>query len=261
MRLADRFRLCYRMLVFGISTFVMWLCFELDVLLRRDRQAAIDRWVPRWAKFNLRVFGVEVIAGGKHVDQGNPYPGGDGQNDVGRIFIANHRSGMDIPVLFTVAETHVISRHDLATWPLLGRAAKRIGTLFVDRSSRKSGAKVLRDVDNALKRGEGVAMFPEGTAHEGDQVHEFKPGAFNAARRAGADVIPIGIAYGDETAYFAGQPFLRHMTRIACFPHMRVAVEVGEPLVLGDGDVVEFRELAQQRVQELVHRARTRLEI
>ena len=259
MRLAERFRLCYRMLIFAVSTFLFWLGFELEVLTRRNQQAAIDKWVPRWAKFNLRVFGVQIEAHGKHLDEGHPYPGGE-PGEVGRIFIANHRSGMDIPVLFTVAETHVISRHDLETWPLLGRAAKRIGTLFVDRSSRKSGAKVLRDVDNALKRGEGVAMFPEGTAHEGDKVHEFKPGAFNAARRAGAAIVPIGIAYGDDTAYFAGQPFLRHMTRIACFPSMRVAVEVGEPLKFENCTAVGIRDEAQQRVQALVDRARARLE-
>jgi len=259
MRLVERFRLCYRMLIFGISTFLFWLGFEFSVVcLRKNRQQMIDRWVPRWARFNLKVFGVQLETHGKYLDEGRPYPGGEA-GDIGRVFIANHRSGMDIPVLFCVAQTHVISRHDLATWPLLGRAAKRIGTLFVDRSSKRSGALVLRAVDNALKRSEGVAMFPEGTAHDGDQVHEFKPGAFNAARRAGAEIIPIGLAYGNDAAYYSGLYFLPHMTRIACLKSMRVAVEVGEPLKFEDSTAVEIKDEARQRVQELVNRARARL--
>jgi len=271
MRLVERFRLVYRMSVFVISTLTLWAGFEFTILcLRRKRIDAINRWVPRWARFNLQVFGVQLEAHGKYLDDGLPYPSRDagdvgkvgqaGQaSSTGRIFVANHRSGMDIPLLFAVAETHVISRHDVADWPILGRSAKRVGTLFVDRTSRRSGALVLREVDKVLKRGEGIAMFPEGTAHVGDEVHKFQPGAFNAARRAEAAIVPFGIAYSDDTAYFAGQPFLKHMTRIACLKSLRVAVEVGEPLEYDEHSDIELKELARQRVQELVDRARARL--
>ncbi len=265
MRLVERLRLIYRMSVFVISTFTLWLGFEFTVVcLRRKRIDAVNRWVPRWAKFNLKVFGVQLETHGKHLDDGQPYPSRDAGSSetgsIGRIFIANHRSGMDIPVLFAVAETHVISRHDVANWPILGRSARRIGTLFVDRKSRRSGALVLREVDKNLKRGEGIAMFPEGTAHVGDEVHEFQQGAFNAARRASAEIIPFGIAYSDPTAYFAGQPFLKHMKRIACLKTLRVAVEVGEPLKFDEDSSVELKEHARQRVQELVNRARAKLD-
>lgn len=259
MRLVERFRLCYRMLVFGISTLLLWAGFEFEVnCLRKKRLVAINKWVPRWAKFNLGVFGVQIEAHGKHLNEGQVCPSHDASG-VGRIFIANHSSGMDIPLMFTVAETHVISRHDLETWPLLGRAAKRVGTLFVDRESRRSGASVLRKVDETLKRGEGVAMFPEGTAHDGDEVHEFRTGAFNAARRAGAQIIPIGLAYGNDQAYYSGLSFMEHMTRIAYLKSMRVAIEVGEPLDFGDGTAAEIKEKAQNVVQELVNTARARL--
>ncbi|MEM8945858.1 MAG: lysophospholipid acyltransferase family protein [Planctomycetota bacterium] len=259
MRLVERFRLCYRMLVFVFSTIILWIGLELEVLcLRKQRLDAINKWVPMWAKFNLRVFGVEIDARGEHLDRGRTYPGAD-PNGVGRIFIANHRSGMDIPLMFTVAETRVISRHDLATWPLLGRAAQRVGTLFVDRESKKSGASVLRTIDATLKRGEGVAMFPEGTAYDGDEVHEFRTGAFNAARRARAEIIPVGIAYGDDRAYYSGLFFLPHMVRIAYLKRLRVSIEVGQPLQ-GNGNAVELKNEARQCVQELVNRARVRLD-
>ena len=266
MRLVERFRLLYRMSIFAISTFTLWLGFEFTVVcLRRKRIDAVNSWVPRWAKFNLNVFGVKLEAHGKYLDDGLPFPSRDAGDagetgDIGRIFIANHRSGMDIPILFAVAETHVISKHEVAAWPILGRSARRIGTLFVDRTSRRSGAKVLREVDKVLKQGEGIAMFPEGTAHVGDEVHEFQQGAFNAARRADAEIIPFGIAYSDDTAYFDGQPFLKHMKRIACLKTLRVAVEVGEPLKFDEDSSVELKEHARQRVQELVDRARARLD-
>ena len=254
------------MLFFVVSTVLYWVVFELDLACwRRQKLAVINHWVPRWSRFNLKFFGVQVERRGRYLDEGRLYPASEsdpagGSGEVGRIFIANHRSGLDIPILFTVAETHVISRHDLASWPLLGRTAKRIGTLFVDRKSQRSGAAVLREVDATLKRGEGVAMFPEGTAYDGDEVHEFRSGAFNAARRSGAEIIPIGIAYGNDTAYYAGLPFLKHMTRIACLNRLHVAVEVGEPLKLENGNVIDIKASARERVQDLVNRARQRLD-
>jgi 1-acyl-sn-glycerol-3-phosphate acyltransferase len=247
------------MLIFATSTLAFWACFELELFCARQKKIkVINKWVHRWAQFNIKVFGVQIEAHGKYLDDGQPYPGG-AADQVGRVFVANHRSGMDIPILFNIAETRVISRHDLATWPLLGRAASRVGTLFVDRASRRSGASVLRAVDNALKRGEGVAMFPEGTAYDSDEVHEFRQGAFNAARRAGAEIIPIGLAYDNDTAYYAGQTFLRHMTRIACLRSMRVAVEIGEPLNFDNCTAVQVKDQARAQVQTLVDRARARL--
>ena len=260
MRPTALLRFGWRFLAFVVCTVSLWFCFEIENLLRgkKKRQEVINRWVPRWAGLNLRIYGVHVDTHGAYADQGKPYPG-RAENGVGRIFVANHSSGMDIPIMLTIAEAHVISRHDLATWPLIGRSARRIGTLFVDRESRRSGASVLKEVDRALELGEGVAMFPEGTAHEGHQVHEFRTGAFNAARRAGAEIVPIGMAYSHPDAYYRKEPFMTHIMRMAALRRLDVAVEIGSPLSIDGHSPLEAKEVARQRVQELVDRARERL--
>lgn len=255
------FRIVVRTSLFVVGTTAFWLGFELDCFLHRKRRRLdiINRWVPRWSRWSLWLYGVHVHAEGKYADDGELYPG-EGPNGVGRIFVMNHGSGLDIPILFTVVEAHVISRHDLADWPLIGRSARRVGTLFVDRDSQRSGASVLKEVARSLAAGEAVAMFPEGTSHKGDVVHELKPGAFNAARRAEAEIVPLGVAYGDEAAYYFREPFLRHAKRIASLKRLDVSVEVGEPIAYDDAEPVETIELARQCIQELVDRARARLE-
>jgi 1-acyl-sn-glycerol-3-phosphate acyltransferase len=260
-RLTTSLRFWTRMLIFVVATIVFWGLMEADGLLRRKRPRIelTNRWVPRWSGFLLWVFGIKVEARGPYANDGRLYPGRD-ERGVGRVFIMNHRSGADIPIVFTIVEAHVISRHDLAHWPLIGAGARRIGTLFVDRSNRRSGATVLREIDKSLDAGEGVAMFPEGTAFPGDEVREFKPGAFKAAQRAGSEMIPMGIAYGDPTAYYTTESFMAHMKRIACLKRLRVAVEIGEPLVVDRESPVELKDHARERVEELVMRARSRLE-
>ena len=234
---------------------------EVDFLFRRrtPRIELINKWVPRWASALMWIFGIRVEARGPHADQGEIYPARDARG-VGRIFVANHQSGVDIPVALTVVAAHAISRHDIAAWPLLGAGARRIGTLFVDRTSRRSGATVLRQIADALAVGEGILMFPEGTAFPGNGVHEFKVGAFNAAHRAGAEIIPIGIAYGSPDAYYYKEPFLNHMKRIASLRRLAVAVEVGPPLepVAAESNI-EVKDHARDVVERLAIKATERL--
>jgi 1-acyl-sn-glycerol-3-phosphate acyltransferase len=260
-RLIVRLRFWRRMIAFVTLTVVFWAGMELDFLLRRRRPRIelINKWVPRWAGTLMWIFGIRVEARGPHLDEGRPYPSCD-ERGVGRIFVSNHRSGVDIPVVFTVVQAHVISRHDLAHWPLIGGGARRIGTLFVDRASRRSGATVLRQVAQAIERGEGIAMFPEGTAFQGDEVRPFKPGAFTTAERTGAEIVPLGIAYDQPAAHYGEESFMTHMKRIACLRRVHVAVEVGQPMAVAGQSPLETKDRAHELVQELVTRARARFE-
>lgn len=253
-----KLRFALRMFAFVTFTIGFWACMEVDFLLRRRRPRIelINKWVPRWAGVLLWIFGIKVEGRGPHLDEGRIYPGHD-ERGIGRIFVANHSSGVDIPVLFTVVAAHVISRHDLATWPLIGGGARRIGTLFVDRESRRSGATVLKQIAAAIAAGEGIAMFPEGTAFPGDEVYEFRPGAFTTALRTGAEVVPLGLAYDDPDGYYGSESFMAHMKRIAGMRRLRVAVQAGEPIVAETSD--QSRELAHASVQRLVTQARARL--
>jgi 1-acyl-sn-glycerol-3-phosphate acyltransferase len=253
--------MAWRISAFVVVTVALWIGLELDKLFHRKTPHIdmINKWVPRWSWALLWIFGIRVDSRGPHIERGRLYPG-RGPNGVGRIFIMNHRSGVDIPVVFTQVAAHVISRHDLANWPLLGPGARRVGTLFVDRTSRRSGAEVLKEVDESLDRGEGVAMFPEGTAFAGDEIREFRPGAFKAAIRAGAEIVPMGVAYENPDAYYRDESFMEHMSRGASFRCLRVAVEIGEPISPEGLTAIELRDQARQRLVELVAKARDRVE-
>ena len=73
-------------------------------------------------------------------------------------------------------------------------------------------------------------MFPEGTSYRGDQVRTFRPGAFKAADRAGAEMVPLGVAYEDDDACYYHEPFTTHMKRVAKRRRLLVAVVAGSPV-------------------------------
>ena len=108
------------------STFVYWICFEIARLVagKQGRREVINRWVPRWAKIGLRIFQVHVLPAGALYEPSKLIPGRDAAGR-GRIFIANHRSAVDIPVLLTLVEAHCISLSHLANWPIICPRSRR----------------------------------------------------------------------------------------------------------------------------------------
>jgi 1-acyl-sn-glycerol-3-phosphate acyltransferase len=222
-----------------------------------ERRPLTDRMRAGWARRMLRVFRVEVKAFGPYVSEGGLYPGQDARG-TGRVFLFNHRSGMDILVSLGFFAGTIVSRADLAGWPVIGLAARRTGTLFVDRSDASSGAAVIQAMARALGEGQGICIYPEGTTFGGDEVRPLKSGAIRAALQAGAELVPVGLAYADVDAGYGEESFAHHMQRVAALPRVVVALEAGEPLA-PTGTIDELRARAREALQGCVTRARARL--
>lgn len=260
-RLLDELRFPLRTAGFVGLTFGMYGMLEVDTALSpaAAREEVLHKWMRRYGRALLDLYGVEVRAGGPYVGEGAQHPERDARGR-GRLFVMNHRSGLDIPITLAFFEATIVSRADLARWPVIGMAARRVGTLFVDRSSRQSGAAVTQAMTGALERGRGVMVYPEGTTFGDDEVRLFRAGAFTAARRAEAEIVPVGIAYAAGDASYADEPFAAHMKRVSGARRTRAAIEVGQPMSVFDRDVDALREAARDAVQALVRRARAALD-
>jgi 1-acyl-sn-glycerol-3-phosphate acyltransferase len=175
-------------------------------------------------------------------------------HEGGSLVVANHQSALDIGVMLSLFQGVMLSRHDLADWPLLGRLAKHGETIFVDREDRRSGAAALREIRRRAKAGRTVVAFPEGGTFPGDSVHEFHPGAFAAVRSLDVPIIPVGLAYSPPVP-FEKESFAKHIANIAARPTTRIAVHLGRPLPPGL-DARAAAEAARGQVEGLVADAR-----
>jgi 1-acyl-sn-glycerol-3-phosphate acyltransferase len=255
-RLADDLRFPLRSAAFAGLTFTLLAGLEGDRALRGNTDEVLYTWMHRYGVGLLRLYGLEATALGPHVSTpGGRYPGRDARG-MGRLFVMNHRSLLDIFVNLAFIEANIVSRADLSRWPVIGLAARRVGTLFVDRSSRQSGAAVIQAMTSAIERGRGVMVYPEGTTFLGDEVHPFRPGGFVAAERVSAEIVPVGIAYGTDDAAFGDEPFIHHLRRISGARRTRVGIAFGDPIPPPHGDVEAVKERARAEVQALVRAAR-----
>ncbi len=212
-----------------------------------DRERVRERWVEAWCAMLLGLFGVEVRVHGTAPPKTR-----------GHLVVANHRSTADILILLRAFGGHMVSRADLARWPLVGAAARSVGTVFVDRGDAVSGATAVRAIRTRLARGATIIVFPEGTTFPDDEVRPFQPGSFVAALRSGADIVPVGLAYATGSgAAFVNESFPAHLARMAAAPPSRAAMCIGSPIPLeGDARAGSARERAHSEVQRLVVEAR-----
>ncbi len=211
------------------------------------RRLLFQRWMKLWAQGLLDLFGFQVLVA-------TPLP----PSAAGpRLVVSNHRSPIDILLMLRYFGGVVLSRGDLARWPVLGVAAQRAETIFVDRADAFSGFLAVRALRERLSQGRTVIVFPEGATFAGDEVHEFQGGAFSAARGLSVEVVPVGVAY-EPGVEFVNETFVAHMTRVASRPSTRVACAFGQPRMLS-GSRKELAAALQGEVQALVEKARAAL--
>lgn len=179
------------------------------------------------------------------------------QTKRARLVVANHRSALDIAMLLAeVDDAILLSRADLAEWPVLGRLATHGETVFVDRSDRANGARAIRSMRKVLERHRTLCVFPEGTTHADPFVRPFQAGAFVAARGLDVELVPVGIAYASGLE-FTQKTMGAHLTNVMRARRIRAAMVVGEPMALHGRRSETLARDTHAAVQALFERATT----
>jgi fatty-acyl-CoA synthase len=95
--------------------------------------------------------------------------------------------GLGVPYRF-------IAKMEVSGMPFIGTFLKQMGHLKFDRSDPDSRLRQAQEMEEFLRNGESVFVFPEGTFTGDDGVRPFQLGAFKAAVETGAPIIPVALA-------------------------------------------------------------------
>ena len=111
------------------------------------------------------------------------------------VFVSNHSSWLDIPVLGGALDACFVSKDDVARWPVVNVVARLGRTVFV---SRQRGATV-RERDTMVARlaaGDSLLLFPEGTSSDGSRVLPFRSSFFAIVEGSDPPLIqPVSVVY------------------------------------------------------------------
>lgn len=158
----------------------------------------------QWAEELARYFGLEI-----HIKGVAPQSGPV-------ILLGNHISYLDIIVLMAVHPQVVfLAKKEVGMWPIIGPTARRVNTLFVDRSLKDKNL-VRRQISSQLLESDAhLVVFPSGTTTLHEEV-PWKKGMFEIALENNIPIQAFKVSYSHsrDCAYIDDDTMLLQMRRI-----------------------------------------------
>ena len=184
-----------------------------------------QRRTQQWSLSMLRCIGIELIVKGDAAVRGP------------LLLVANHMSWLDITALHAARFCRFVSKADIKKWPFIGMLASGIGTLFIERESRRDAMRVVHRMTDSLRAGDVLGVFPEGTTSDGSGLLPFHANLFQAAIAANAPVQPVALQFIDTrtgqrstaACYINDDTLVGSVWRALTTPGLAVVITFGEP--------------------------------
>ena len=215
-----------------VLAYVLWGLAQILLLFPRLSQPQRNDRVQAWAAAMLVRLGVQLEVSGTPPHAGPV------------LLVANHISWLDIVVLHAARHCRFVSKSDVKHWPLVGTLATGAGTLYIERASRRDAMRVVHQMAQALKDGEILAVFPEGTTGDGTTVLPFHANLIQAPISAHAPVLPVALQFVDgrtgapsrAVSYVGDESLLGSIWRTLCARELRALVVYGTPQAANNRD-------------------------
>ena len=175
-------RTVFMLTFWGISTLIIGPLGLLYALLTGNVMP-LYRAATRLAILGVRLAGVRIeIHGREHLQAGRNY-----------IFMANHSSNLDPPILIPVVHGRcsVLVKKELFRIPILGTGMRAAALVPVDRRNREAAIESVNAAVRVFQQGLHMIIFPEGTRSIDGQMLPFKKGPFHLAMESAVSVVPV----------------------------------------------------------------------
>ena len=202
-----------------------------------------NRIVKRWAR------GMAGIVNMRMQVIGTPPP-------APFFLVANHLSYVDIVLLLANVDGVFVAKRELNQWPVVGYLTRLVGTIFLNRNSRRDARRVIQIIDQRIREGDGVMVFPEGTSGDGAEVYPMKTAMFEwaAERRHPVRVAAIHYATGhglpaarNAICWWGTMSFVPHVLGLCRLPGFTANLHF-PPAPIGGADRAALAELARAAI-------------
>ncbi|MFZ3217173.1 MAG: AMP-binding protein [Candidatus Acidiferrales bacterium] len=217
----------YALGAFTVILIPLWIAVGLTH--KRRRAASL---VHRGARLMLAAAGVPVSVVGAEILAARAKTGP-------WIFAPNHSSYLDILVMlaFLPPDVRFVAKGEIREMPFFSRLANRSGQFAFDRSDPQARIRQSEEVNAALRSGDSVVIFPEGTFTAMAGIRPFQLGAFKAAVDTQRPICPVSVR--------GARQILRDKTRLPRPGH--VTVTFGAPIVPNPAAGGDWHEIVRLR--------------
>ncbi len=214
--------------IYATSLFAVVLLTAWVLVMCSTSQKYAGRVTTLWLRFFFKAAGWRLRAKGIECMSEN----------APCMLIANHASYTDVLVLISVlgGGFRIVAKGELRTAPFVGTFLRKLGHFTFDREDPADRLHQAKEIEESLREGKSVLVFPEGTFTAQPGVRPFHLGAFQAALAAGRPIIPVALD-GTRRALRDGTMLMRRGN---------VRITLG-PALVPQSDANEWQEVVRLR--------------
>ena len=172
--------------VYFIIVFFLWIVPSWAIVRNYKDHRAAGRFTSAALKVLFFLAGIRVKVVGKEY-----------MNTPGaKVYASNHASYFDVlPLMLGLGVTYrFVAKGEVNQMPFIGTFLNQMGHLSFDRHNAGARLQQVDEMEEYLRQGDSVFVFPEGTFTPEDGVRPFQLGAFRAAVATGTPIIPVSLA-------------------------------------------------------------------
>jgi fatty-acyl-CoA synthase len=171
--------------VYFIVVFLLWIVPSWLIVRQIKDEKAAGRFTSRALHVLFALAGIRLKVVGKEYME---TPGA-------KVYASNHTSYFDVlPVMMGLGVTYrFVAKGEVNQMPFIGTFLNQMGHLSFNRHDTGARLKQVDEIEECLRQGDSVFVFPEGTFTPEDGVRPFQLGAFRGAVATGAPVIPVSL--------------------------------------------------------------------
>jgi 1-acyl-sn-glycerol-3-phosphate acyltransferase len=205
--------------------------------------------IADWARDMLALLNVQLEIRGQPITQGP------------LMVVANHISWLDVLVMLAAQPVRFVSKAEVRHWPLIGWLATQVGTLYIERTSRRDALRVVHQVAAALLEGKIIAVFPEGTTTDGRSLLPFHGNLLQAAISASSPVQAVALRFLDVStlqislspAFVGDDSLLDSVWKMLTTEPVLAQLHFLPPLASAEQDRRVLAEQLQQQIAQVLH--------
>ena len=220
----------------GLLLFIYISILYLPIIAMKDERTGVKlaRKKLRWlSRIVLKSLGVKLRVIYKNRKNINAL-----EREKGIIFVCNHQSNLDIPVIVSALHIDVgfVAKKEMKSWPFFNIWMKRSKCVFLNRENPREGIKDIKEAVKVVKDGYPIVIFPEG------EILRFKKGSFKLATETNGIIVPLTLK-GTFDIQKRGEWKMKR--------NQLVTIIVGEPIYVDSLSNDEIKELST-KVREVI---------
>jgi 1-acyl-sn-glycerol-3-phosphate acyltransferase len=192
----------------------------VDIARGNLAREAIDRRARWFGQRVVELLDVELVASGA-----------ERVPDRAVIYLSNHQSHLDIPMLYATLPSptiRMLAKTELFQIPLWGRGLRAAEFVEVDRGNHERAVRSIEHAAELLRDGVSIYLAPEGTRSRDGKIGQLKKGGFHLALATRAPIVPVAIR-GTIDILPRGSRLMRS--------GQRVTVQIGQAIEVGERDI------------------------